>query len=388
MRLTVPGVPDLSAERAALIRAVEARVGRVLSDHAYHPVEPPILELAEPFIETSGEDIRRRLYAFTDPSGVELCLRPDLTVPTCRVYLRQIQTGTARLSAIGPAFRHQDSQSIRPRQFEQIDAELLDAPDPVPADAEILALAVQSTSVLGLDAAPIRFGDLGLFSALMTKLDISPRSQTRIKRSLHTESGLDAILDPSSDEVPRQSLVDTFARTLAQAGPGGARALVADVIALSGIQPVGGRGVDEICDRLTAQALAREANGTAISSQAAAIIRAYLALGGPALAILPALETLLAPLAIDLTAFRQRLDLWAKAGIAMDRLHFAGNLARAIDYYTGLVFEIGTPDSPTGPIAAGGRYDGLLARLGSGRDIPAIGFALWPDRALDAGGNP
>ncbi len=33
------------------------------------------------FLDRSGEEIRRRTFAFTDPAGNELCLRPDLTIP-------------------------------------------------------------------------------------------------------------------------------------------------------------------------------------------------------------------------------------------------------------------------------------------------------------------
>ena len=50
-------------------------------------IAPDILQPADIFLERSGEDIRARTFVFTDPSGVELCLRPDLTVPTCRYHL-------------------------------------------------------------------------------------------------------------------------------------------------------------------------------------------------------------------------------------------------------------------------------------------------------------
>ena len=62
-------------------------------------------------------------------------------------------------------------------------------------------------------------------------------------------------------------------------------------------------------------------------------------------------------------------------------------LVRGLDYYTDCVFEwkannVGAQDT----ICAGGRYDGLVERLG-GRQTPAIGFAIGLERmilALDA----
>src|SRR6202047_4316456 len=53
----------------------------------YVRAEPAILQPAEPFLDLSGEDIRKSLYLTTDATGEELCLRPDLTIPVARDYL-------------------------------------------------------------------------------------------------------------------------------------------------------------------------------------------------------------------------------------------------------------------------------------------------------------
>ena len=57
-------------------------------------------------------------------------------------------------------------------------------------------------------------------------------------------------------------------------------------------------------------------------------------------------------------------------------------LVRGLDYYTDCVFEwkannVGAQDT----ICAGGRYDGLVERLG-GRQTPAIGFAIGLERMI------
>ena len=59
----------------------------------YIKAEPDILQPAEPFLDLSGEDIRKSLYLTTDPSGEELCLRPDLTIPVARDYLASAGAG-------------------------------------------------------------------------------------------------------------------------------------------------------------------------------------------------------------------------------------------------------------------------------------------------------
>ena len=66
----------------------------------YSQAEPAILQPAEPFLDLSGEDIRKSLYLTTDASGEELCLRPDLTIPVARDYLASAKAGNRPASAI------------------------------------------------------------------------------------------------------------------------------------------------------------------------------------------------------------------------------------------------------------------------------------------------
>ena len=68
----------------------------------YVQAHPAILQPAEPFLDLSGEDIRKSLYLTTDASGEELCLRPDLTIPVARDYLASGRAGHAKASANEP----------------------------------------------------------------------------------------------------------------------------------------------------------------------------------------------------------------------------------------------------------------------------------------------
>ena len=64
----------------------------------YVQAEPAILQPAEPFLDLSGEDIRKSLYLTTDLSGEELCLRPDLTIPVARDLAQHL----IRVNTIAP----------------------------------------------------------------------------------------------------------------------------------------------------------------------------------------------------------------------------------------------------------------------------------------------
>ena len=93
----------------------------------YAKAEPPILQPAEPFLDLSGEDIRKSLYQTTDLRGEELCLRPDLTIPVARDYLASSRAGQpAGFCYLGPVFRY---RSGRPSEFLQAGIESFGRPD-------------------------------------------------------------------------------------------------------------------------------------------------------------------------------------------------------------------------------------------------------------------
>jgi histidyl-tRNA synthetase len=82
-------------------------------------------------------------------------------------------------------------------------------------------------------------------------------------------------------------------------------------------------------------------------------------------------------------ALQQVLDAATALGVPPDRLEFTPTLARGLDYYTGMIFEIILPAYAGGSVGGGGRYDRLIHTL-VGYDTPAVGMAFGFDRLVDA----
>ncbi|MGH7246120.1 MAG: histidine--tRNA ligase, partial [Candidatus Levyibacteriota bacterium] len=76
-------------------------------------------------------------------------------------------------------------------------------------------------------------------------------------------------------------------------------------------------------------------------------------------------------------------DAAIKLGVPKDNLEFSPALARGLDYYTGMIFEVLVEGYGVGSCAGGGRFDNLIGDLG-GKDVPAVGFALGFDRMVEA----
>lgn len=66
-----------------------------------------------------------------------------------------------------------------------------------------------------------------------------------------------------------------------------------------------------------------------------------------------------------------------------NNIEFSPTLARGLDYYTGIIIEVETPEYPHGSLGGGGRYDNLIGMF-AGKDISAIGYAFGFDRIIDA----
>lgn len=60
------------------------------------------------------------------------------------------------------------------------------------------------------------------------------------------------------------------------------------------------------------------------------------------------------------------------------KINYTPNLVRGQGYYTGVVFEIGSPDF-SGAVGGGGRYDNLIGKF-IGQSVPAVGFSIGFER--------
>lgn len=351
----------------------------------YARVEPAILQPAEIFLELSGEELRRRLFIFTDSTGDELCLRPDLTIPVCRAHIEK-KSGAANYCYLGPIFRDRGGGS---GEYLQAGIEQLGREDKSAADAECLLLALESAKVFGIDAPAIRMGDVGLFSALVAALKLPPAWQRRLLKDFNRTGTLEADLASlRSKSDPRASHAGVLA-ALEGADPKAARAFVTDLLSIAGISAVGGRTVEEIAERFLEQS-SRGATSD-LAPEAASVLEKYLRIAGDPDEALAALRALAAEAKLDLSgaldAFEQRTGFIAAAGVDVSKIKFATAFGRALDYYSGMVFELYDPfERVNWPLAAGGRYDNLLTLLGNPSPVPAVGFAAWVEELEKAGG--
>ncbi|WP_441252303.1 ATP phosphoribosyltransferase regulatory subunit [Tardiphaga sp. 71_E8_N1_1] len=347
------------------------------AEAGYAHAEPAILQPADPFLDMSGEDIRKSLYLTTDASGEELCLRPDLTIPVARDYLASPQAGQpAGFSYLGPVFRYRQGT---PSEFQQAGIESFGRQDRAAADAEMLALGLEATAAFGLSDIEIRTGDVALFAALIEALDLYPVWKRRLMKDFNRKISLTHDLDRLTlAESPVRNEYEGVLAALAGSDRKAALALVTDLMSIAGATNVGGRSVAEIADRFLEQSTLK---GGALPRDALVLIKRFLAISGDPDDALQQLRKLASDAKLTITAaideFESRIGFMAARGIDTTRTRFSTSFGRGVDYYTGFEFELHRKGNGTEPLVAGGRYDGLLTQLGSATPIPAVGFSIW-----------
>jgi ATP phosphoribosyltransferase regulatory subunit len=361
-------------------RARNGRAGSLIELYeraGYGRVEPAILQPAEVFLELSGEELRRRLFLFVDASGDERCLRPDLTIPACRAHLDAKAAVPASYCYLGPVFRDRGGGT---GEYLQAGIEQLGREDRAAADAECLSLAFETARTYGIETPAIRMGDVGLFAALIAALKLPPVWQRRLLKDFNRTGTLEADLASLKNGTDAVRAHAGVLAALEGSDPKAARAFVTDLLSIAGISAVGGRTVEEIAERFLEQT-SRGASG-GLAAEASLILEKYLSIAGDPDDALAQLKALADAAGLDLgdalAEFEQRTGFIAAESIDVGAIRFSTAFGRALDYYSGMVFELYDPaERINWPLVAGGRYDNLMTLLGNASPVPAVGFAAW-----------
>ncbi|MEO0390449.1 MAG: ATP phosphoribosyltransferase regulatory subunit [Pseudomonadota bacterium] len=356
---------------AARLRAATLRDG--FAARGAQVVEPPILQDASLLLDLYGEDIRARAYVTSDALRGEQMLRPDFTVPVVQMHMES-GASPARYTYAGEVFRRQDDTPDRDSEYLQVGFELIGGTDAAADDAEVFTLMARATAPLG--AVPAT-GDIGILMAAVDGLRTTEPRRAALRRHIWRPRRFRALLDQFAGRIPM---------------PEARAALLANAEPLKGAGPIIGlRTEAEINDRITALHADTAAGG--LSAVEVDLLQGVLDVRETlpfALARLRDLALDLPSIAAAVDRLSARTDALASRGVDVDSLAFEASYGRtSMEYYDGFVFGFAIPSRPDlPPLASGGRYDALTARLGKGRAIPAVGAVLRPGLMVALEGEP
>ncbi|RMX82921.1 hypothetical protein D0869_05688 [Hortaea werneckii] len=362
-QLKVPkGTKDWEGKDMVIRDKIFAQITEVFKRHGAVTIDTPVFELKEILSGKYGED-SKLIYDLADQGG-ELCsLRYDLTVPFARWLAMNSSIQSIKRYHIAKVYRRDQPAMAkgRMREFYQCDFDIAGTYDPMLPDAEIIRITCEIFESLGWQGRyTIKINHRKILDGIFSVCGV-PQDKLRT-----ISSAVDK-LDKSPWTDVRKEMTEEK----------GLDPEVADRI---------GEYVTKKGGRELLEALTKDAKLSTNESAKAGM------------------------------ADMDLLFTYLSAFDVLDRVSFDMSLARGLDYYTGVIYEVITegsapqtategqtkakkeskktaadgggeeedrsndPSVGVGSVAAGGRYDNLVSMFSGKQQIPCVGISFGVDR--------
>ncbi|WAM33596.1 histidine--tRNA ligase [Caldicellulosiruptor morganii] len=167
MKIQAPkGTKDVLPEESYIWQYVEDKFRQICKLYGYEEVRFPTFEYTELFHRGVGETtdiVQKEMYTFLDKGGRSITLRPEGTASVARLFIEHgfaSRSMPQRLYYIISAFRYENTQGGRYREFHQFGIENFGSKSPV-TDAEIISLSYNFFASLGLDSIVVNINSIG-----------------------------------------------------------------------------------------------------------------------------------------------------------------------------------------------------------------------------------
>lgn len=362
---TPKGTKDWDGKDMVIRQKLFDTITSVFRRHGGVTIDTPVFELRDILTGKYGED-SKLIYNLEDQGGEITSLRYDLTVPFAR-YVAMNGVQSIKRYHIAKVYRRDQPamQKGRMREFYQCDFDIAGAFDSMVPDAECLAIAVEIFNQLGLKGFTIKLNHRKILDGIFTFCGVPDEKVRTIS------SAVDKLDKLPWEEVKKEMTVEKgLAPEVADK--------IGEYVQLKGTVP-------EMVAKLEQDKLMENES----AKQGVEDMR-------------------------NLVAYLEAYDI-------VSNISFDLSLARGLDYYTGLIYEVVTAHSapPTadaaaeeapkdpkalkaakkakkakgedddnsenvgvGSIAAGGRYDKLVGMFATKKngDIPCVGISFGVER--------
>ena len=321
---SLPGFREFYPEACSQRNYIFSLWRKAARAYCFKEYDAPVLEPLELYIEKSGQEIVGQLFNFEDRGGRAVALRPEMTPSLSRLIAAKANSlkRPVKWFNLGEHYRYERPQKGRLRAFYQFNADIFGEPGPT-ADAELVCLLIQSLESFGLSEADfkVRLSDRDLWLLLLAAEGLEESTFVEVL-------GIVDKLERTDRSKTLEKLAEIFGDDAGQF-----LTKVEQVTAIRGFEAL--------------QSFVRNLDLTGDNKKAA----------------------------------EQRLMEWS---VLIDQIEAAGmsplvqidlGVVRGLAYYTGFVFEAFEASGAGRALAGGGRYDGLVKKLG-GPDMPAVGFAM------------
>ncbi len=178
---TPEGVRDIYNVECGKKLALENHMKKVFHQYGYHDIQTPMFEYFDVFGKEIGTIPSKDLYKFFDKDGNTLALRPDITPSIARAAATLFgdETLPIRLCYTGNTFINHSNYQGRLREVTQMGAEFI-GDGSAEADAEMLALVVETLLTIGLKEFQLNVGNVAYFQSLLSDANLNEEENARV----------------------------------------------------------------------------------------------------------------------------------------------------------------------------------------------------------------
>ncbi|MCM2675648.1 ATP phosphoribosyltransferase regulatory subunit [Alkalicoccobacillus plakortidis] len=182
------GMRDTLPELYETKKRLRTEMADEMKQWGYQMVETPTVEYYDT-IGAASAILDQQLFKLMDSQGYTLVLRPDMTAPIARLVSSSLKNEAypIRLGYHSHLFRAQQHDGGRPAEFEQVGAELI-GDGTVSADAETIALMIESLKRTGLEQFKLAIGHVGFVDALLIDIVGNKERAEVLRRYLYEKN--------------------------------------------------------------------------------------------------------------------------------------------------------------------------------------------------------
>lgn len=185
------GVQDSLADQCYNRRKIESKLRQMFHLSGYNEIDTPIFEYLDLFEGETASIEQEQMYKFFEPGSRIMVLKPDYTMPIARIAATKMKSLPLplRLSYIGNVYRYGEQGQTGQREIAQAGIELLGSRE-AEADAEVIALAVESLLNLGLTEFQIDIGQVEFFKGLVEEAGLAEADSEKLRLLIHQKNKL------------------------------------------------------------------------------------------------------------------------------------------------------------------------------------------------------
>ena len=207
---TPEGVRDVYGKECARKLTIENKINNIFNLYGFHNVQTPTFEFFDIFNKERGSVPSKNLYKFFDREGNTLVLRPDLTPSIARIAAKNYMDVNVPIKLCYNANTYINNSELQGKlkEITQLGCELI-GDDSVEADAEMVALVVNSLKSAGFDKFLVEIGQVDFYKGLLEECGFEDDVEEELRVRIENKNffGVEELLD--SKDIS-SNVKDTF----------------------------------------------------------------------------------------------------------------------------------------------------------------------------------